>query len=67
VFFYLFLPPQGESRQQFETRLINSLTTLIRQNSKDNLVIITHGGAIRALMPYLLGVPKEESFKYDPQ
>jgi broad specificity phosphatase PhoE len=30
------------------------------------LVIITHGGVIRALMPYLLGVPKEESFKYDP-
>mgnify|MGYP001597684081 CR=1 FL=1 len=24
------------------------------------------GGAIRALMPFLLGVPKEESYAYDP-
>lgn len=29
-------------------------------------MVVSHGGAIRALMPHLLGVPKEESFKYDP-
>ncbi len=30
------------------------------------MAIVTHGGAIRALIPYLLDIPKEESFKYDP-
>ena len=29
--------------------------------------MVTHGGAIRALLPFLLDVPKEESFKYDPE
>jgi len=62
---YNYVPPQGESWKNFEERLINALKEIL--NSKENnIIIVTHGGAIRALMPFLLNVPKEESFKYDP-
>lgn len=63
---YLYLPPEGESWQEFETRLIDSLTRILKENEGKTVVIVSHGGAIRASMPYLLNVPKEESFKYDP-
>jgi broad specificity phosphatase PhoE len=63
---YKYSPPNGESWEIFETRLINSLKQILENNSDKTLVIVTHGGAIRALMPFLLNVSREESFKYDP-
>lgn len=63
---YTYEPPKGESWKTFETRLISALYEAVNTSKGSNIVIVTHGGAIRALMPHLLGVPKEESFKYDP-
>jgi broad specificity phosphatase PhoE len=63
---YTFTPPHGESWEQFEKRLVAAIGTLLEKNQDGPVVVITHGGAIRALMPYLLGAPKEESFKYSP-
>jgi broad specificity phosphatase PhoE len=63
---YHYVPPQGESWQSFEERLIKAITTILSQHEGESIAVISHGGAIRALMPYLLNVPKEESFKYDP-
>ena len=62
---YKFVPENGESWQQFENRLIKSIKFLIDKFPGKNLVVVTHGGVIRVLMPFLLGLPKEESFKYD--
>jgi broad specificity phosphatase PhoE len=62
---YDFIPTNGESWRQFEARLIYALNIVISAGN-ENIVIITHGGSIRALIPYLLDVPKDESFKYDP-
>jgi len=62
---YTYLPPEGESWKQFEERLINAIQRIVQEN-QGTVVVVTHGGAIRALLPYLLGVNKEESFKYDP-
>lgn len=64
---YTFKPPNGESWQEAEERLITSLHTIIENNENKTVVIVTHGGSIRTLMPYLLDAPKEESFKYNPQ
>lgn len=62
---YSFIPPSGESWKHFEIRLIKTIKEIL--NSVENvIVIVTHGGVIRALMPYFLDVQKEESFKYDP-
>ena len=63
---YTYIPPEGESWQEFETRLIASLKRILNENQGKTIVVVSHGGAIRASMPYLLNVPKEESFKYDP-
>lgn len=63
---YNYVPPQGESWKQFEERLINAVEQVLKGNKDESIIMVTHGGAIRALMPHLLNVPKEESFKYDP-
>ncbi len=63
---YNYTPPNGESWKDFESRLITALHRAIDQSQNSNLVIVTHAAVIRALIPYLLKVSKEESFKYDP-
>jgi len=63
---YNYSPPDGESWKIFETRLIKAITTITTINPDKTTILVTHGGAIRALMPFLLNLPKEESFKYDP-
>ena len=63
---YNYVPPQGESWKEFEERLINAIEQALKENTGESIIMVTHGGAIRALIPYLLSVPKEESFKYDP-
>jgi broad specificity phosphatase PhoE len=63
---YIYTPPNGESWQSFETRLIKTLSGLLEKHPNEAIVIVSHGGAIRALMPYLLGIGKEESFKHNP-
>jgi broad specificity phosphatase PhoE len=62
---YTYTSTNGESWQEFEQRLIKAIKSLINSYPNKNIVVITHGGAIRALMPFLLNVPKEESLKYD--
>lgn len=64
---YNYLPPGGESWKEFEERLTHAVKEVVIENQDKVVLIVTHGGAIRALMPYLLGKPKEESFKYDPK
>lgn len=63
---YRYIPPNGESWQKFETRLIQSVKNIIKKYSNQNLIIVSHGGAIRVLMPFLLNLPIEESFKHNP-
>lgn len=64
---YKFKPDQGESWQEVEERLTGALRKIISENEDKTVVVITHGGTIRTLMPYLLNVPLAESFKYDPK
>lgn len=63
---YTYIPPQGESWKEVEERLITVIGKILNDCPDKTVVVVTHGGAIRILMPYLLGAPKEESFKYDP-
>jgi len=62
---YEYLPEGGESWKDFESRLISAIEAIV-SNSRKDVVIVTHGGAIRALMPFLLGKSLSESFKHDP-
>lgn len=61
-----YIPPKGESWKAFEERLGSAVEKVLSEQEEKTVVIVTHGGAIRALIPYLLKIAKEESFKYDP-
>lgn len=63
---YNYIPTNGESWKDFETRLINATQKILTKHKNETIVVVTHAGAIRALMPVLLNIPKEESFKYEP-
>ena len=63
---YEYIPPNGESWKEFETRLIKTISGTLQQNKNKTIVILSHGGAIRALMPYFLSMPRDESFKHSP-
>lgn len=63
---YEYTPKNGESWKTFETRLKKVIDKLIKKHSGKTIVVVTHGGAIRAVMPYLMALPKEESFNFDP-
>src|SRR3989344_5853136 len=61
---FSFSPPQGESWAQMEKRLMEALNKIVEQSHKV-IAVITHSGAMRALMPVLHGNPKDISFKYE--
>ncbi len=63
---YTFHPPNGESWQETEERLLKVLRKMLADNEGKNIALVTHGGVIRTYMPTLLSVGKEESYKYDP-
>lgn len=63
---YDYVPADGESWRIFETRLVDAIKKIVDKNKGKTVAVVTHGGAIRALIPFLLNVPKEESFKYEP-
>lgn len=63
---YTYTPPGGESWEQFEKRLIAAVNLIMEKHPGQTIALVSHGGAIRALMPYLLSAPKEESFKHNP-
>lgn len=62
---YNYLPPGGESWRQMAERAGGFLAEICKRNDGATIVAITHGGVIRAMIPYLSGLPREESFKYN--
>lgn len=62
---YDYVPEKGESWRDFEKRLIVAVQKIVKENKDKTIAVITHGGVIRALMPFLLNI-KEESFKDIP-
>ena len=60
---FTFVPPQGESWQHMEDRLIECLELVTKQNYRV-VAIVTHEGTLRGLMPILLKMPRETSFNY---
>lgn len=61
---YNFIPPNGESWKQIESRLNESLKKVI--SGKENCVcVVTHTGSLRGLIPILKNQEKKVSLKYD--
>lgn len=49
-----FAPPGGESAVQFATRLISTLRTIAQTHAGEQVVVISHGGAIATALAMLL-------------
>jgi broad specificity phosphatase PhoE len=58
---YLFTPPDGESWKQLDERLKTAIDSIIA-GSEEAVAIVTHEGALRALVTLLNNAPKETSF-----
>lgn len=63
---YDFTPEGGESWRDFEERLGRAMGEIAAENPAGVVTVVTHGGAIRALIPFLKKSGREESFLYQP-
>jgi broad specificity phosphatase PhoE len=61
-----FLPPKGETWKDLETRLVKTIMDSVEQNKDNNIAFVTHAGSIRAIIPALLNISRDQSFKYTP-
>ncbi len=61
---YNFIPPNGESWKQMESRLKESLK-IITSGSENCVCVVTHTGSLRGLIPTLKNEEKSISLKYD--
>jgi len=61
---YEFIPPNGESWKQMDERLKHFIEFL-KQQTYQNVGVVSHGGVLRALIPIIKNQSPETSFKYD--
>jgi len=61
---YTFIPPNGESWEQMELRM-KSFLDEINSQTATCVGVVTHGGAMRGLMPILNNKPLNTSLAYD--
>jgi alpha-ribazole phosphatase len=57
-------PPAGESFRHLYGRVVPFYEELLRSDF-DTVAVVTHGGVIRSILNYVLGIPLERSFSYD--
>jgi len=63
---YNYTPEGGESWKSTEDRLKTFVSGLLDTHVGETVVVVTHAGAIRILMPFLLDAPIEKTFKHLP-
>jgi broad specificity phosphatase PhoE len=62
---YTFIPEGGESWEEMEERLFDALETIAKENEAgEDILIVTHKGALRAMLPILDQVEKERHKDY---
>jgi broad specificity phosphatase PhoE len=61
---YTFVPPHGESWEQMQQRLKRTVDNIVL-TVNGNIMIVTHGGALRALVPVLKHEELARSLSYN--
>jgi len=56
--------PQGESLQQMYRRVTAAVDEVINRFQDKNILLVTHGGCIRAILAHLIGGGLEDYWKY---
>jgi alpha-ribazole phosphatase len=62
--FAMVAPPGGESFQQLQSRVVSALRKIDPQPS-DNLLVVTHGGVIRAAVCAFSDLPLRRAFEFE--
>jgi probable phosphoglycerate mutase len=57
---YNHLPHKGESLKSLKERVERAVTKIITENNDGNVLIVTHGVAIRALLSCFMNIPFEK-------
>ena len=60
-----FKYPQGESGGEVRDRVLDFLYS-IDSSDLNNVCIVSHGGVIRSIIIYLLGLPQHKRFNFYP-
>lgn len=58
-------PPQGETFSQLQQRAIHILEELKLENTGKHILIVTHGGLIRALLAHVLNMELKGLFRFN--
>lgn len=62
---YLFMPDGGETWEQMEERLFNTFEQIAKEShSGENILIVTHRGCLRAVLPLLAKAGREKHEDY---
>lgn len=59
-----FTFPEGENLTSFHSRIISFVETKLKNHTEEIVLIITHGGVIRHLVCYLLGLSFNDYLKF---
>ncbi|MGY6277127.1 histidine phosphatase family protein [Methylomonas sp. MgM2] len=60
-----FTPPNAESYTNFERRIRKAWESLLLNHAGQNILVVTHAGAIRLLFSTLLNIPLQQSFQIE--
>jgi broad specificity phosphatase PhoE len=61
----LHSPPGGEPWAAFHTRAVAAWTHHVRAHRGQRLLLVTHGGPIRAVLGHVLGSPPAQLLRFD--
>ena len=60
-----FSPPNAEKYRDFSARIERGVDEVLTNHAGQHLLIVTHGGVIRAVFSLLLGIPAAKSWQID--
>lgn len=55
-------PPNGEDYLKFKDRVLSAWNALATREDGSHLLVVTHGGVLRVVLPTVLGMPLNRSF-----
>jgi alpha-ribazole phosphatase len=58
-----FPPPGGEDLRAFERRVVGAFERMQRDHAGAELIVVSHGGVIKALLCFALGLPVRHLFR----
>ncbi len=58
-------PPGGETMTEFRERVENGFNEIIKENQNNKVLVVAHGGTIKAFLTVILEMPPENYWQFD--